>query len=190
MTSRAVDLQNELVERYTPDIDVPPPALLTQVRWNIEARVDLLMAYGALTAAELAELHGSKARNRNTLVDNWRRSKRVLTVSFRGRTLVPAFQITSDGSPHPVLAAVLPLLLSGGSEWAAALWFTAPNGFFDWAKPADLLVGRADTPVTADDDLGRRLVEAAEDSVESGAGFGTASIPDRNVSAGSDPDTG
>lgn len=169
------ELVRELTERYTPDIAVPTPAVLAQVRRNVAFRLELLRVYGGLTPAQVADLHGSSARNRGALVDNWRRASRAFTVTLHGRTLVPGFQITNDGSPHPVLATLLPVLRRiPGSDWSLAAWFTSPNAYFDWAKPADILAARPDAPVTAEDDVGRVMVEAAEDHAAPGMGFGGA----------------
>lgn len=175
MGDPALDLRDELIERFTPEVEVPSPAMMSQVRRTIEARMRLLQTYGAYTPAELADLYGSAARNRGALMDNWRRAQKLLVVSFRGRLLVPAFQVTADGSPHPVLADLIRILRpASSSDWSVALWFISPNGAFpDWAKPADLLVARRDEPVRGDDEVGSVLVASATDHVEPGSGFGT-----------------
>ena len=66
----------ELIDRYAPDIDVPPPVVLEQARRNLALRIHLLQEFGAVDSRELAELAGSKARNPASTVDNWRRAHR------------------------------------------------------------------------------------------------------------------
>lgn len=41
-----------LIDRYAPQIPVPPPYVLDQVRRNLERRVALLEEFGALTPEE------------------------------------------------------------------------------------------------------------------------------------------
>jgi hypothetical protein len=62
----------ELIDRYAPDIEIPPPVVLEQARRNLALRVRMLEEFGAVDPGELAALVGSAARNSASTVDNWR----------------------------------------------------------------------------------------------------------------------
>ena len=97
----------EAIERYAPDIDVPPPVVLDQARRNLQLRAALLTEFGAIEASELAELVGSTARNRSATVDNWKRADRVVAVRWKGHTVVPGFLLRPDGHPDPAAGPAL-----------------------------------------------------------------------------------
>jgi hypothetical protein len=137
----------ELIDRYAPDIDVPPPVVLEQARRNLALRVRLLEEFGAVEPKELAELVGSKARNPASTVDNWRRAERVVTIRWRGRTLVPGFQLLESGQPDPAVRPVLQVLRSYGmGDWEQAVWFMIPNPAFDGERPVDRLMAQRQEP--------------------------------------------
>lgn len=155
-------LAAELVERYSPMIDIPPPAVLDQVRRNAQLRTSMLKEFGAVDAYDLAELVGSRARNRLSVVDNWRRAGRIVAVLWHGRALVPGFQLLTDGSPDPRLRPVLQVLRkSGFGPWEQALWWVLPAPRLAGRRPVELLVeARMLAPEEAGT-LGDQLLEAA-----------------------------
>src|ERR1700733_7003578 len=61
----------ELIDRYAPDIEIPPPVVLEQARRNLALRVRMLEEFGAVDPGELATLVGSTARNSASTGDNW-----------------------------------------------------------------------------------------------------------------------
>jgi hypothetical protein len=131
----------ELIDRYAPDIEIPPPVVLEQARRNLALRVRMLEEFGAVDPGELAALVGSTARNPASTVDNWRRADRIVTVRWRGRTLVPGFELLQSGQPDPLVRPVLQVLRSYGmSDWERALWFVVPSPALDGARPVDLLL--------------------------------------------------
>jgi hypothetical protein len=137
----------ELIDRYAPDIDIPPPVVLEQARRNLALRVGLLEEFGAVEPRELAELVGSKARNPASTVDNWRRADRVVTVRWQGRTLVPGFQLLESGQPDPAVRPVLQILRTYGmGEWERALWFAVPNPALAGDRPVDRLLALREAP--------------------------------------------
>lgn len=132
----------ELIEALMPrPLAVPPPAAVLQARRNAEARTALLREFGALRSADVAELAGSRARNRAALANRWRAEDRVLAVSVGDELLYPGFQFTSEGRPHPTVARALRALRTTPerSDWQAALWFAAPTGWLGGRRPVDLL---------------------------------------------------
>lgn len=135
------ELAADLVDRYSPMIDVPPPAVLDQVRRNVQLRTWMLEEFGAVDARELADLVGSQARNRLSVVDNWRRAGRVVVVPWHGQSLVPGFQLLPDGSPDPRLRPVLRVLKEQGlGPWELALWWVVPAPRLGAQRPVDALV--------------------------------------------------
>lgn len=139
----------ELIDRYAPDIDIPPPVALEQARRNLALRVRMLEEFGAVAPKELAELAGSKARNPAATIDNWRRSDRIVTVRWKGRALAPGFQLLSTGQPDPVLKPILRILRSYGmTDWEQALWFVVPSPALSGARPVDQLLELRERPDT------------------------------------------
>jgi hypothetical protein len=131
----------ELIDRYAPNVEVPPPVVLEQARRNLALRVSMLAEFGAVEAAELAALVGSAARNPASTVDNWRRADRIVTVRWKGHTLVPGFQLLESGQPDPALRPVLRALRGYGmGDWEQALWFVVPCPALGGARPADRLL--------------------------------------------------
>jgi hypothetical protein len=132
----------ELIDALTPEQpDLPTPAAVLQARRNAEARSALLAEFGALRSAEVAELAGSRAANRAALANRWRGERRVVAVQVGDELLYPGFQFTSEGKPHPTVASALAELRSNGhvTDWQAALWFVAANGWLGGRRPVDLL---------------------------------------------------
>jgi len=148
----------ELIDLYAPDIEVPPPVVLEQARRNLALRVAMLKEFGAVEPAELARLVGSTARNPASTVDNWRRADRIATVRWKGRTLVPGFQLLASGQPDPAVRGVLRALRAYGmGEWEQALWFVVPCSALDGQRPVDRLLAIREHP----SDEGAAELEAA-----------------------------
>lgn len=149
----------EMIDRYSPDIDVPPPVVLEQARRNLALRVAMLEEFGAVEPAELARLVGSAARNPASTVDNWRRADRIVTVRWKGRTLVPGFQLLESGKPEPAMQEALRVLRGYGmGEWERALWFVLPNPALGGRRPVDRMV---ELRKSRSADGGPELAEAA-----------------------------
>jgi hypothetical protein len=137
----------ELIDRYAPDIEVPPPVVLEQARRNLALRVRMLEEFGAVEPAELAKMVGSTARNPASTVDNWRRADRVITVRWKGRTLVPGFQLLESGRPDPLVRPVLHALRAYGmDDWEQALWFVVPSPALGGKRPVDRLLALRERP--------------------------------------------
>jgi hypothetical protein len=156
VTAAAWESQNhrrdELIAALMPPAtDLPTPASLLQARRNAEARNGLFAEFGALRSADVAELAGSRAANRAALANRWRGEQRVIAVQVGDELLYPGFQFTSEGKPHPTVASALAKLRSTGhvSDWQAALWFVAANGWLGGRRPVDLLDAEPDTVVDA-----------------------------------------
>jgi hypothetical protein len=149
-SQRAAEGIEELTGALTPAIQLPTPAVLLQARRNAGARSELLSEFGALTAAEVAELAGSEARNTSALAGRWRREGRLLAVEHHGTAYYPAFQFDSDGKPRPIVQEVLEhLSVPDTTAWQQALWFTTANGWLDGQRPVDVLDEHPDAVAAA-----------------------------------------
>jgi hypothetical protein len=149
-SARAAEEVGELAAAMTPDAGIPTPPVVLQARRNAEARTLLFTEFGALTAAQVAELAGSEAKNTSALAGRWRREGRLIAVEHRGTLYYPGFQFDGSGKPKPVVAGVLRYLGPPAvTPWQQALWFTSTNGWLGGRRPVDLLDDQADGVVAA-----------------------------------------
>ena len=130
---------DELIASLMP-AEIPQPVELLQARRSAQMRRDMLSRFGYFTAEELADMHGSKARNRYALAARWVREGRIFGVPLGARSVFPAFQFDSDGKLYPIVvrdrANVLPR--EDMSPWSVGLWWFANNAFLPGeARPAD-----------------------------------------------------
>jgi hypothetical protein len=136
--------------------------VLDQVRRNAQLRTSMLEEFGAIDARDLADLVESRARNRLSVVDNWRRAGRVVVVPWHGQALVPGFQLLSNGSPDPRLRPVLKILKDQGfGPWEQALWWTVPAPRLEGARPVDLLLRAREMPAEEAGAVAVNLAQAA-----------------------------
>jgi hypothetical protein len=147
---RAAEEVDDLTAAMTPDVPVPTPPVVLQARRNAQARASMLEEFGALTAAEVADLAGSEAKNTSALAGRWRREGRLLAVEHHGTLYYPGFQFDSAGKLKPVIAEVLRYLgLQDVSPWQQALWFTTANGWLRGRRPVDILDDEHNAVVSA-----------------------------------------
>lgn len=138
--TRAAEQVGELAEAMIPDVPIPTPPVVLQARRNAAARALLLDEFGALTAAQVADLAGSEAKNSSALAGRWRREGRVMAVEHHGALYYPGFQFDGSGRPKPVVADVLRSLgRADVTSWQQALWFTTANGWLGGRRPVDVL---------------------------------------------------
>jgi hypothetical protein len=138
----------DLVESLLPPVDVPPPRDIEQARRAALLRIRILRDFGAMTAAELAALAGSRAANRSQLAYRWRNQRRIFAVPHRRQLLYPSFQFGADGRPLPVLRSILAALVDW-APWDIAAWFVMANPWLDQARPVELLQDAAAAVVEA-----------------------------------------
>jgi len=148
--TRAAEEVEELAEAMTPEIAIPTPPVVLQARRNAEARAAMLEEFGALTAADVADLAGSEAKNTSALAGRWRREGRLLAVEHHGTMYYPGFQFDNSGKPRPEIARALRYLSSPDvTSWQQVLWFTSANGWLGGRRPVDLLDDDRDAVVAA-----------------------------------------
>jgi hypothetical protein len=136
----------ELIEAFL----AREPTTLTRQEAERQAgfRRRVIGEHGGYTAAEVADLNGSRATNRSRLASGWRTAGRIFGVDYLHRTIYLAFQFDRDGHPLPVIAEVL-RSISGWPEWEIAGWFVRPNGLLGHSAPVELLRIAPDRVTTA-----------------------------------------
>jgi hypothetical protein len=141
---------SDLVEVLTPP-HVPPPATVEQARRNAEARVEFLAEFQTLSSSEVADLAGSRSRNRAALAHGWRKQDRVFSVLVGREQRYPLFQLDAHaGEPKPIFTRVISLLRSAGLEgWQIALWFTGPLARLGDRRPVDIIDSEPDQVIEA-----------------------------------------
>jgi len=117
-----------LVDAMRSRLDLPRPASVISALRNAELRATFLAEVGALTAAEVAVVAGSKARNSSALAGRWRSEGRIFAVPWAGSQLYPAFQFV-NGEPRRVVGRVLEAFGDGPSGWEIAIWFVTPSPY-------------------------------------------------------------
>ena len=81
------------------------PAAAQQARRNAEARQELIDEFGLFDSDQLAEMAGSKAKNRSATASRWLAERRVFAVEHLGHRYFPAFQFGIDSRPDRSSAA-------------------------------------------------------------------------------------
>lgn len=136
--------RDDLVQALLVDfelLDRLPKASVEQARRVAETR-NRLLASGAWSVADLADVHGfgentSSARG---WIKRHRDAHRIVTVTAKGETRVPALLLDDVADPWPGADRVIgPLVQAGMDSWAVWRWLDTPSGWLDGDRPADLL---------------------------------------------------
>jgi hypothetical protein len=132
---------SDLIDVLTPSENVPASATVEQARRNAEARSTFLAEFPTLSSSEVADLVGSRSRNRAALAHGWRKQGRIFSIAVGRQQRYPLFQFDMEaGEPKPVIAKVIALLRRAGVEgWQIALWFTGALSRLDDRRPIDVL---------------------------------------------------
>jgi len=105
---------------------------------NAKARMRFMNNFLTLTAEQVAENAGSRARNRHQAASRWKKEGRIFSISWQGLERYPAFQF-KEGRPLPSIASVLAVLPKRMSPWEVAFWFVSTNGWLGGKAPRELL---------------------------------------------------
>ena len=122
---------------------------------NLELRNRYMNETPMLTAAQIHSMSGLGSSNASEPASRWKAEGKTFAIRVRGRDHYPAFQF-EDGSPRPVMKAILAALPQTMTAWQKALWFASGNGWLDGDEPRHRL-DDADAVVAA----ARRLAEPA-----------------------------
>ena len=99
MQERRAQMERTIEAMLPPGI--PSAAALLQAHRNAEAREALLGEFGAITSSGVADLAGSRAKNRAALANRWRKEGRIFAVPHHGQSYFPGFQFGAEGRPLP-----------------------------------------------------------------------------------------
>lgn len=130
----------------------PPSRLLydaaidREKRWrSIEDR------FGLYTAAQVADIAGSVARNRSEYATARHRKGALMAIRRRGQLLFPGFQFDpSSGEVRPVVPQLIVVFTSAGWTHESIIqWCAAPQGYLDDVVPADVMGARSDDVLDA-----------------------------------------
>lgn len=95
------DRERHVLEAMLPPVEVLAEAATTQLMWNAKARAEALTEFGALTAAQIAELRGVDTTNPHSTVSRWLQENRIVAVDSSQGRLFPAFQF-EEGRPRAI----------------------------------------------------------------------------------------
>lgn len=142
----AAEVREQLLDTLMVDPDVVDPvprASVAQARRVAETR-NRLLAAGAWTVAAVAEVRGVAKSTARSWIARQRRANRLVSVTVRGETYVPALLLDEAAEPYAGTEAVLgPLRQAGMDAWAVWVWLDAPSSWLDGHRPADLLARSA-----------------------------------------------
>ena len=124
---------------------------------NLELRNQYMNETPMLTAAQIQRMSGLRSKNASEPASRWKAEGKTFAVRVRGRDHYPAFQF-EDGSPRPVMKAILAAVPETMTAWQKAIWFASGNGWLDGDEPRHRL------------DDGDSVVEAARQLAESARG--------------------
>jgi hypothetical protein len=135
-------IREQLLELLMADLDLLDPvphASVAQAQRVAELRNHLL-ASGAWTIGALAEARSASRSAVRTWLVRQRRAGRLIKVSVRGETYIPALLLDDVADPHPGSELVLrPLLAAGLDGWATWAWLDSPSPWLDGRRPGELL---------------------------------------------------
>ena len=116
-----------------------------QMLRNAKARDELLAEFGALTAAEVATVIGSSAKNAASRASRLHQQHKIFRVPHGGKHLYPAFQFAPDsGQPLGIIHELIEGLRPTHTPWQIALWCVTPNVWLDNQRPVDLFQSTPD----------------------------------------------
>ncbi len=120
---------------------------------RLAARRASLLGQPSYSNEELRDVVGQKsASSARTWLHRRREERSLFSVTYSGRTVIPAFLFDSEGRPRDELKPMLEALLSGGVDgWQLWTWLT---------NPSNLLSGEIPEAVAATDPA--RATRAAE----------------------------
>lgn len=101
---------------------------------NLELRNQYMNETPMLSAAQIHSISGLGSKNMSEPASRWKAEGKTFAVRVGGRDHYPAFQF-EDGSPRPVIKAILSALPAALTTWQKALWFASGNGWLDGDEP-------------------------------------------------------
>jgi hypothetical protein len=138
---------NDLEKRTTPfgDCDDFSRGFARIERMQHEAMTHAFRSHGGfISSDDVAQGLRGVCDQPVSRLARWIVSRAVISISWRARTLMPAFQFNrADMAIVPGVTDVLQELRTVFDNWELALWFAAPNAWLDYAAPVTLLADDA-----------------------------------------------
>jgi len=129
---------------------IRPSGVMLEERIEQMTTVRTVLAKGDwLTAEEINKLQSKPPSETSLPAVDWRRGKRIFSVSYDGKEYYPRYQFDAMYQPLPVISEILKAFGEYADAWSLATWFHFPNGWI--AKE----VGRSAVPVAPKDALDR-----------------------------------
>lgn len=102
-----------------------------------------------LTAEEINKLQSKPSSKTSLPASDWKRRKRIFSVSYDGKEYYPRYQFDAMYQPLPIISEILKAFGEYADAWSLATWFHFSNGWI--AKD----VGGSAVPVAPKDALDR-----------------------------------
>ena len=119
--------------------DAPRPRVENELEIdNARLRSRYLQETPLLTGAEVRAASGLNPRNKSEPASRWKREGKLFAVRHSGVDHYPAFQF-ADGTPRPVVKAILAAFPKDMTAWQIAMWFASGNGWLDGDEPQERL---------------------------------------------------
>jgi hypothetical protein len=116
-------------------VSLMPPATVTQME-RLATQRNALLATPIYTHETLGKMRGLTESSTRTWLTRQRSAHKLFTISYNGRTLIPAFQLDERGEPRRELQSVLSVLDEGGVQgWPLWTWLTEPTSFLSGGVP-------------------------------------------------------
>ncbi len=112
---------------------VPCPIQLSRIQWGLQS------TGGLCCEGALVDAMACAATDARRLLDRWIADRHVLSLTWLGRRLLPAFQFDfRAASLRPAVGQVVREFDSVFSEWECVEWFATPNLWLADSAPADM----------------------------------------------------
>ncbi|MCQ9366754.1 hypothetical protein NQ038_09565 [Brevibacterium sp. 50QC2O2] len=157
------------VNRAMVDAAIPliPEATARQAQRLAANREALLLEHDHETYRSLAQKRQSRESSARTWVARMRERGDLFTLKVAGQTIIPALQLTADGTLEASMTPLVRTLLAAGMNgWSLWAWLTSPSGLLSGGIPAEVVGDnprralRAATRMAAELELTQRPVSA------------------------------
>jgi len=132
--------RQDLVKAMTvAGIDPTPAVAVAQAYRLSELRTRLVAREGGYTYASLVDVFGYANEDAARSTVSKLRKDGLFTVTYDGRTLVPAFQLTADGRQIRPEVARVAAALGDIDPWEAWAWWATTSSLLSGQRPVDLV---------------------------------------------------
>jgi hypothetical protein len=142
--------REDLVKAMTvTGIDPTPEVAVAQARRVAELRTRLVAREGGYTYASMVETFRYANEDAARSAVSKLRRDGLFTITYEGRTLVPAFQLTADGKQVRPEVSEVAAALGQIDPWEAWAWWCTTSSLLSGQRPGDTLETSPDRVVRA-----------------------------------------